>query len=396
RLAGVHADSRYHPHPRLQELNRAMELRSLLQILVNRWWIIVPTFLITIGIAGVLALSQRPAYEASSTLLVTPGANVGSETLSALAVISRQTEITDTYAQIASSRSIQKTAADALSLTGDQRRDVRLISRLVTGTTLVSITARSSSAELSANYANAVSDALVDYVNRQYDVFALSVLDPATTPHDGPVSPNVPLTLGLGGVAGLMLGIGIAVVASLIRPVAEAPLRDIVDPETFAFNESFLVYRLRQEMSRTRRSSEPLVVGMIDVNHRQALDGLMPRARGEALRQIAALFDSHLRAEDVIARLDGTTFAVLMPDTTDQQAVAIIQAMRPRITSRALGRVNGAPVHANPAAGVVEYRDGALGDTQLLQQARAALHAASAGPVGRTEAFSSVTAPGTG
>ncbi|MEO5987234.1 MAG: diguanylate cyclase [Candidatus Limnocylindria bacterium] len=372
-----------------------MELRSLLQILVNRWWIIVPTFLITIGIAGVLALSQRPAYEAGSTLLVTPGANVGSETLSALAVISRQTEITDTYAQIASSRSIQGAAAEELALTGDQRRDVRIVSRLVTGTTLVSITARSSDPALAADYANAVSSALEDYVNAQYEVFEVTILDEATLP-DAPVAPNVPLTLGLGGVAGLFLGIGLAVVASLIRPQTDAPLRDIVDPETFVFNESFLVYRLRQEMSRTRRSTEPLVVGIIDVNHRQALDGLIPRARGEALRQIAALFDSHLRAEDVIARLGGTIFAVLMPDTTEQQAVAIIQAMRPRITSRALGRVNGAPVHANPAAGVVEYREGALGDAQLLQQARAALHAASAGPVGRTEAFSSMTAPGTG
>lgn len=371
-----------------------MELRSLVQILVQRWWIILPTFFITVGIAGVLALSQRPAYEASSTLLVTPGADVPDETLSALAVISRQTEITDTYAQIASSRSIQRAAAESLSLSGEQRRDVRIVSRLVTGTTLVSITSRSSDPQLAADYANAVSAALVEYVNAQYDVFDVSVLDEATDP-EVPVSPNVPLTLGLGAVAGLLLGVGLAVIASLIRPPAQAPLRDILDPETWIFNEPFLVYRLRQEMSRTRRSTQPLALGVVDVNHRQALDGLMPRARSEALRQVTALFENHLRAEDVIARLGGTTFAVLMPDTTEAQAMAIFQAMRPRITSRALGRVNGAPVHANPAAGIVEYRDGNVTDSQLLQQATSAMHAAAAGPIGRTEAFSSVTAPRT-
>ena len=372
-----------------------MELRSLLQILVTRWWIIVPTFLITLGVAGVLALSQDPSYEAGTSLIVTPAADIADETLSALAVISRQTEITDTFAQVASSRLIQRVAADELALTGDQRRDAAIVSRLVTGTTQLSITASSTDPALAAAYANAVADALVDFVGERYAVFDVFVVDVASVPAN-PVSPNVPLTLGLGGVAGLLLGIGLAVVAALVRPPARAPLRDILDPETWIFNEPFLVYRLRQEMSRTRRSRQPLALGMIDVNHRQALDGLMPRGRSEALRRIAALFDSHLRPEDIISRISGTTFAVLMPDTSEEQAVAMLQAMRSRITAPALGAVNGAPVHANPAAGVVEYREGTTTDAQLLQHARLALNAAEAGPVGRTEPFSSVTATRTG
>lgn len=369
-----------------------MELRSLLQTLVTRWWVIIPTFLITLGVAGVLALGQDPSYEASTSIIVTPAADAADETLSTLAVISRQTEITDTFAQIASSRLIQRTAADELALTGDQRRGVRIVSRLVTGTTLLSITASAPDPDLASAYANAVSAALVDFVNERYAVFDVSVVDEASVP-EVPVSPNVPLTLGLGGAAGLLLGIGLAVVAALVRPPARAPLRDILDPETWIFNEPFLVYRLRQEMSRTRRSSQPLALGMIDVNHRQAFDGLVPRARSEALRRIAALFDTHLRPEDVISRIGGTTFAVLMPDTSEEQAVAMLQAIRSRITAPALGVVNGAPIHANPAAGVVEYREGTTTDAQLLSHARLALNAAQAGPVGRTEPFSSVTAP---
>jgi diguanylate cyclase (GGDEF)-like protein len=372
-----------------------MELRSLLQILVARWWLILPTFLITLGIAGVLALSQDPSYEAGTSLIVTPAADVADETLSALAVISRQTEITDTYAQIASSRLIQRTAADELALTGDERRDVQITSRLITGTTLLSVTATSTDPGLAAEYANAVSGALVAFVDDRYEVFDVSVVDQASIPQT-PVSPNVPLTLGLGAVAGLLLGTGLAVVAALVRPPSRAPLRDVLDPETWMFNEPFLVYRLRQEMSRTRRSTKSLALALVDVNHREALDGLMPRSRSEALRRIAALFDSHLRAEDVIARIGPSTFGILMPDTSEDQAVGMLQAMRTRITAPALGAVNGAPTHANPAAGVVEYRDGNLTDGQLLQQARLALHAAEAGPVGRTEPFSSVSPSGTG
>jgi hypothetical protein len=50
-------------------------------------------------------------------------------------------------------------------------------------------------------------------------------------------------------------------------------------------------------------------------------------------------------------------------------------------------------VHANPAAGVVEFTDGT---TDVMQHAQAALRAAKEGPIGRTEAFSALSAlPGT-
>jgi diguanylate cyclase len=135
-------------------------------------------------------------------------------------------------------------------------------------------------------------------------------------------------------------------------------------------------------------------VALIDVNHEAALDDLLPRARQEALRRMATLLDSHLRPEDVVARLYGTVFAVILPDTNEQQAVAMVESLRGRIGAPALGTTaNGAPVHANPAAGVVEFTDGT---TDVMQHAQAALRAAKEGPIGRTEAFSALSAlPGT-
>jgi diguanylate cyclase (GGDEF)-like protein len=367
-----------------------MELRALLHILATRWWIVLPTVLITLGSAAVLAFSERPSYEAGTTLIVTPAADVADETLSALAVISRQSEITDTYAQIASSRLVQRSAADALELTGDERRDVRVVSRLVPGTTLLSITARAGDPDLAADYANAVSEALVEFVNTRYEVFDVSIVDVASVP-DSPVAPNVPLTIATGGIAGLALGIGLAIASALVfRRTPTSQLRDILDVETTAFNERFLVYRLRQEMSRTRRGQKPVALAIIDASHRGALDDLPPRSRVEALRRVAALVDSHVRPEDVLARLEGSRFALLMPDTSEEQAVAILQAMRARLAAPVLATHNGAPIHANPAAGVVEYREGAVTDAQLMQHAMLALNAAEAGPIGRTEPFSSV------
>jgi diguanylate cyclase (GGDEF)-like protein len=372
-----------------------MELRSLLLVLIRRWWLVVPIFLITTGASLVFALSQTPTYESTARLVVNAqGGSVG-DNLDALTLINRQQEVTDTFAQISASKRIQDAAVEALQLTGSQRHDVSITSRPLTGTTLVDITARASDPSLAQAYANAVSAALVDYVRQTSAFFQLSVLDEAGVP-DRPVSPNVPLIVGLGAVAGLVLGTGLAVLLEILRPQAIGGMREVVDPETWAFNESFLLYRLRQEMSRSRRTRRPVTLALIDVNHQGVLDELLPRARTDALRRVVTVLDNHLRQEDMAARLEGTTFAVVLTDTTEAKAVPLVDGLRARISGPALGTTDGAPVRANPAAGVVEYRSGKVTEAELIKQARSALLAGQSEPIGRTAAFSALSIqPGT-
>jgi uncharacterized protein involved in exopolysaccharide biosynthesis len=198
----------------------ALELRSLVHVIVSRWWLVLPVFLLTTAVAVGLTLTQERLYQATSTLVVTPSQNIQNETLSALAVIARQTEITDTYAQIASSRSIRQSAAERLQLTPDQRSSVSVASRLIAGTTLLEIDAVSPDPGLAAAYANAVSQALVEYVAANYGIFEVDILDSAVEPNR-PVSPEVPLNIALGVVGGLMLGIGLALAVHLLAPPAQ-------------------------------------------------------------------------------------------------------------------------------------------------------------------------------
>lgn len=365
-----------------------MELRTLFNVVVSRWWLVLPVFLLAVAATVALTLVQQPLYSASAKLVVAPSVQVQDEALAALAVISRQSEISDTYAQIAASQTIQDAAAERLSLSGDERADLQLQSVLVTGTTLLQVTATSPDPERAAAYANAVSESLVEYVDASEDIFAVKVLDPASV-SNRPVSPDVPLNVALGVSAGLLLGVGLALVSHLAQPPARAGLRDIVDGETWAFNDSFFAYRLAQEINRSRRSRQSTAVALVDVNHEGALDDLMPRTRTEALRRIATLLDSHLRPEDIVARLYGTVFGIVMPDTNEEQAVAMVEGLRGRIAAPAFGTsASGAPAHANPAAGVVEFHDG-VGD--VMQHAQSALRAAKEGPIGRTEAFSALS-----
>jgi diguanylate cyclase (GGDEF)-like protein len=310
-----------------------------------------------------------------------------------LAIISRQSEIGDTYAQIGSSRKVQGAAATKLGLSSEERGSLELQSVLLTGTTLLQITATSPDPTMAADYANAVANSLVTYVAEANGIFEVTVLDTASAP-TRPVSPDVPLNLALGVAGGLLLGVGLALVSHLVQPQGKGGLRDIVDPETWAFNDSFFAYRLGQEMNRSTRSRQSTAVALIDVNHEGALDDLMPRTRTEALRRIATLLDSHVRPEDIVARLYGSVFGIVMPDTNEEQAVAIVEGLRGRLAAPAFGtNSSGVPAHANPAAGVVEYHEGTA---DVMQQAQSALRAAKEGPIGRTEAFSALSVqPGT-
>jgi diguanylate cyclase (GGDEF)-like protein len=365
-----------------------MELRSLLQILAARWWLVVPVFVITLGASVVFALSQRPVYEASAKLVVSPAASLPNDIQSGVALLSRQPELVETYAQIASSDSIQTSAADSLKMSRDQRRDTKLTSHPLTGTLLIELTVDGTDPTLARDYANAISRELTDYVRTSSGIFQVSAVDQAGIPGQ-PVSPNVPLDVALGAVIGLLLGTGLAIVVHLLNPPPQGGLRDVVDPETWAFNGAFLAYRLRQEMSRARRSHQPVCLALVDVNHQGVLNDLLPRQRMDALRRIVSLIDGHLRSEDVSARVEGTIFGVLLPDTSEEQAMPLIEALRARIAAPALASSgDGVAVHANMAAGVVEYVDGPLTDDDVTQQARVALQAAQTGPIGRTEVFS--------
>ncbi len=370
-----------------------MEFRYLIRLLLSKWWLVIPTFVVAVAATVIFTLAQSPVYESSSTYVVKVPSVGPDDPLNALGILSRQTEIAETYAQAGSSRTLQKQAADRLNLTDEQRADVDVESKIIPGTNLLELSVSSTSKDLALAFNTAIGDQLVAYANALYASFELAELD-APLVKDTPVAPNVPLNLALGVVAGAVLAVGLGLAAGLIAPSEPRPASfELLDRESSAFTAKYLLMRIGQEVSRTHRTNAPLSLAVINVNHTGVLESVGGSARAEALRRLASLLSSHVRPEDVVARVDTFVFGILMPDTKESDATAMIEGARSRIAVPAVGvGAAGGPLRVTPAAGVVEVSGERIGAEELLDRALQALKDAEGAPAGRTQTFSTLAA----
>jgi diguanylate cyclase (GGDEF)-like protein len=286
---------------------------------------------------------------------------------------------------------IAQQAADALGLSRSERKGLSVSSRLIAGTNILEISVQGNSPTLVRDYANAIGAKTVDYVRSLYEAFELSPLDEATLP-GSPINSNEVLNLVLGGIVGLVLGMGLAFLTDYLRTSQEGRTNfDIVDVETGTHNRRYFMLRLQQELSRARRNGYPLSVALLDVNHPGAFNGSSSQVRAEALREVASLIEPHLRDEDVMARFNDTTFAVLLPDMSGEVAKRTIEELRLRIGRTPVEIASsGLKLNIQGAAGVVAFGGNGTGQDEFLAQATQALEIAETTTHGRVCLYSEV------
>jgi diguanylate cyclase (GGDEF)-like protein len=86
---------------------------------------------------------------------------------------------------------------------------------------------------------------------------------------------------------------------------------------------------LPRELARARRSESPVSVAVLDIDHMSAFNMLRGEREGDMLiKETAARWRNELREIDVLARLDGTEFGVLLPGCSLGEAVEVLDRVR--------------------------------------------------------------------
>ncbi|WP_242171423.1 MULTISPECIES: sensor domain-containing diguanylate cyclase [unclassified Pseudomonas] len=128
------------------------------------------------------------------------------------------------------------------------------------------------------------------------------------------------------------------------RHRAEQVLSELAatDALTGLANRRTLDQRLRQEWDRAQRSTEPLTLLMIDVDHFKAFNDRHGHHGGDAaLRTVAQVIEDNIRRPaDLAARYGGEEFAVVLPHTEAKGAWLIAEHIRSSVEH--LPRVAGA------------------------------------------------------
>ena len=162
--------------------------------------------------------------------------------------------------------------------------------------------------------------------------------------------------------------------AVVVRRTQELLRLSTRDPLTGLFNRGHLHDRVSAEVSRARRSKQPLTIAMIDVDHFKSFNDKHGHAAGDqVLRVIAAELLKAFRKTDIVGRYGGEEFVIAMPDTDRGAGARKLEEVRQLIEGTRIQTKTGATVNVTISGGLAAFPIDGVGDEELLAVADARL-----------------------
>jgi diguanylate cyclase (GGDEF)-like protein len=146
-----------------------------------------------------------------------------------------------------------------------------------------------------------------------------------------------------------------------------------VDGLTGIFNRRYFETRIEEEIERANRYKGAMSVIMFDIDHFKRLNDEFGHLLGdEVLRQVSNVFGQNLRKVDIACRFGGEEFAIIVPETTGEDAYAVADKLRKVISQTPFP---GVPRSVTVTAGVASYPANGASRDDLVKAADEALYA---------------------
>jgi diguanylate cyclase (GGDEF)-like protein len=160
-----------------------------------------------------------------------------------------------------------------------------------------------------------------------------------------------------------------------------------LDPLTGVANRQAFFDAAEDELEHWKRSPRDISLLLIDADHFKAVNDTYGHPAGDAvLRELAAALTAAFRQVDLVARVGGEEFAVLLPSTGPQGALAVADRLRRTIESQPV-QVDGATIRYTISGGIAAISDTLESLDTLLKRADRALYAAKAAGRNRIECW---------
>lgn len=162
--------------------------------------------------------------------------------------------------------------------------------------------------------------------------------------------------------------------------------QSIRDPLTGLYNRRFLDETLERELSRSRRTGNPLALIVFDIDHFKNFNDSWGHDAGDAvLVTLANAMREQAREMDIVCRLGGEEFLVVLPRTSLADALSIAERMR-EIAAELSLRHRGQPIERiTLSLGVAGYPEHGDRGEELIREADQALYRAKRAGRNRVE-----------
>lgn len=149
------------------------------------------------------------------------------------------------------------------------------------------------------------------------------------------------------------------------------------DPLTQVANRGHFMDMARQEFARCRRYGHPVSLWMIDIDHFKSVNDTYGHHAGDiALQSLVSTSRQALRDWDILGRVGGEEFAVLLPETETEQAMLVAERLRQAVAASRILLGEGASVALTVSIGIATVKDDDVDLETLMDRADQALYEA--------------------
>ena len=148
------------------------------------------------------------------------------------------------------------------------------------------------------------------------------------------------------------------------------------DPLTSLYTRRRFAEELGREIARAQRSGAGGAVLLMDLDDLKYVNDSLGHTTGDKLLiELARVFQKHVRANDMLARLDGDEFAFLITETRPSRVEFVVERLLKSVRNHSIDAGNQ-PIGVTASAGVVFFPEHGAGAEELLSRAGQALERA--------------------
>ncbi|MCG2578062.1 diguanylate cyclase [Dechloromonas sp. XY25] len=149
------------------------------------------------------------------------------------------------------------------------------------------------------------------------------------------------------------------------------------DPLTQVANRSHFLSMAEAEFARCRRYHQALSLWVLDIDHfKQVNDAYGHHAGDVALQSLVEISRHALRDWDIVGRIGGEEFAVVLPETESSQALQVAERLRQAVATTEVDVGKDEPVHLTVSIGIATAQADDDDLKTLLARADSALYEA--------------------